>query len=617
MKKKMIISMITVLFVMFAFLIVTNKSQVNAATTNENSIVINSTTDDTEFDVTGIPTGYALYLTDAEGNPYTGEVIYETTDEKGTEEHTKTPDSQGKVLISLYGNTGSAVINNIPAGIKYKVVGFRVAVTTMEYISSGDVEGTVGGGCKTATFDASIEKTSFTLKVHVNGTEDELKVPVGLTIYTPSNLPKPKNPFKYSGAKSGQMEKNDEGNYYLKTSIKNGESIVIENIPNCYYVWNTPSNIIDEINDLNNCDVTNYYNFVGYGTSGTIGNSDGICYNLERKDYKIAIEKRVEGNGIDLNKEFNLKIRGYVPALNGEGEFPVTGSYPYQLFDMIEETDPNDSSRIIRSTNLVKTDSLNFDENGYAYLKVKANQMVIIGDQRVKNDGDENMLRDYTIEYKNHTFVADTKFDITEEDGEYNLEIDSPNAFRYIVTNIRNFNGKLKLSKIVEGEDPSIDKEFSFKIKLEDGAQDLPKIYNISGAKQGTIEFDDNFEAEVKLKAGEFIDIKDLPVGAKYTITENVDESDDYTTTVENGNGIISENTEAIFTNKIETVVEPTKEPEEVKEEIEAIIEDIPEVEEKEEIEPVQTGDVSVIIFAIISISTVIFAATFAVKRRK
>lgn len=146
-----------------------------------------------------------------------------------------------------------------------------------------------------------------------------------------------------------------------------------------------------------------------------------------------------------------------------------------------------------------------------------------------------------------------------------------------------------------------------------DSAEKLPNTYTYTGSKEGTIEFDENREAEITLKHGENITIEGLPVGAKYIVTEYDYQKEGYTTEGKEEEGIITEDgslTEFINIKQPEEVVEDEQE-----EQKEDPIEEI--VEEKEEVKQVQTGDVVTRAVIILAIALIAFGATYIKKKNK
>lgn len=108
--------------------------------------------------------------------------------------------------------------------------------------------------------------------------------------------------------------------------------------------------------------------------------------------------------------------------------------------------------------------------------------------------------------------------------------------------------GTITINKTVTGNTGDINREWHFIITL---SEELNGIY-------GEVEFI-NGVAEIALKHGEMITITDLPVGVKYEVVEIEGNTDDYTTTSINSEGIIEANItiEISFVNDRDMVILP------------------------------------------------------------
>ena len=186
------------------------------------------------------------------------------------------------------------------------------------------------------------------------------------------------------------------------------------------------------------------------------------------------------------------------------------------------------------------------------------------------------------------------------------------------IINMRNFTGELEVKKEFEGEnDP--DREFTFRIKFEDDASDLKDFYmnNIYldyGDRKVHLELDENYEGTFKLKAGDKVNIvsdceklqKGLPVGARYTITE--DPGEDYKTEATNAVGKVKDGVITVtFNNSTATVENPIGKPEEEKEEVQ---------EEKKAAMP-RTGDIISISCAVLILSICVLGNVISRKMKK
>lgn len=110
--------------------------------------------------------------------------------------------------------------------------------------------------------------------------------------------------------------------------------------------------------------------------------------------------------------------------------------------------------------------------------------------------------------------------------------------------------GSLTVKKTVVGGDSQ--REFGFTVALTDG--DGEPVSGAFGEGEGAVEFTDG-KATFTLKDGGEKTIAGLPVGARYTVTE--DAADGYTTTAEGAEGTVTEDgATAAFTNTYGTATE-------------------------------------------------------------
>ncbi len=111
---------------------------------------------------------------------------------------------------------------------------------------------------------------------------------------------------------------------------------------------------------------------------------------------------------------------------------------------------------------------------------------------------------------------------------------------------VNSLHGDLTLKKVLSGITNS-DKEFDFTVTVKQGETPVSGTFNTEKivygvvndtVTAGTITLDENGKTSVKLKAGEGLKIKNLPVGASWTVAELNTEG--YTVTYDiNGNAVI------------------------------------------------------------------------------
>ena len=112
--------------------------------------------------------------------------------------------------------------------------------------------------------------------------------------------------------------------------------------------------------------------------------------------------------------------------------------------------------------------------------------------------------------------------------------------------------GNLKITNTVTGSDGDPNKDFYYTVTFMN--EPTPGTYNYtkSDGSTGTI----SSGQRITLKHGEYVEIKDIPSGVKYTVVEDDYTHDGYTTTFTNANGEIESNTtkQADFINHKETL---------------------------------------------------------------
>lgn len=162
---------------------------------------------------------------------------------------------------------------------------------------------------------------------------------------------------------------------------------------------------------------------------------------------------------------------------------------------------------------------------------------------------DENVIKNIELNADNGWEAEVDGLDVFKEDGktEYKYSVNEENVSGYesdtveseeadaagdgskvkvfTITNTKTETGSLKVSKTVEGNGADRSKAFKFNVELKNGGNPVSGVYPLddtAGSKTGTIVFDENGKASFELADGESIVITGLPVGADYTVTENV-----------------------------------------------------------------------------------------------
>ena len=429
--------------------------------------------------------------------------------------------------------------------------------------------------------------------------------------------------MKYTGDRSGEVELKDNSFYFI-IPMKDGETVLLKDFP-MPTIGDGGNLRYDEIlfNDGKK------QSYTGGWADGT-GNSGSVGPSVDFRGYRnptlgpIFITKEYGDEYGEKDKEFTLKLKGITKQEYQDGRTfitPINREFGYKINEKVEEQDSEDPTKTITTNKVVEEGTIKFDENGECFVKLKVGQTMQIDLGKTKyydENGNERDARGETgwkrIDF-DYFLDGDivTVEEIDSENYDFNVDIKGKPGPRYTVTNTRKFLGKFSITNSVKGDSAEKDKDFRFKVKLVDSAEKLPNTYTYTGSKEGTIEFDENREAEITLKHGENITIEGLPVGAKYIVTEYDYQKEGYTTEGKEEEGIITEDgslTEFINIKQPEEVVEDEQE-----EQKEDPIEEI--VEEKEEVKQVQTGDVVTRAVIILAIALIAFGATYIKKKNK
>ena len=449
------------------------------------------------------------------------------------------PEAGYTYTVEIVNDTYSS--NNLKNNEKY-------ATFRYELKEGSQAKGTTGS-YKNVKFGGKVRTMNFKIQMNVYGDIEDFEYPFTFFFHNNYKIT-PKNELTYSGSKTGVLEKTSSEMGILHVSLKNGEYVIVEGLPVYVSIW---ANRFDDdvFRENNGFNISDYFFPDPFGTSGSIDTPeyDGSLYVMVRRwDEKLVILKAVEGVGIEEGKEYIFKIKGWIPYIKDENiKQPVVGKYPYIKEDRASRAETENGM-------------LEFNEEGIAYITLKGNEYAVIGENYIFVDKNgekfENRIPLGAFRgIKYNSFLAGTEFEIEElENDNYNKDVSvvtkNAHIFEVNITNTRKFTGKLTINKKITNEQEDSDKEFKFKIKLTDAATDLPKEYNYTGTKEGTLEFDDNFEATITLKGKDSITIEGLPVGAKYEVVEEDYKPNGYITAVENAEGNITEDGEtATFTN--------------------------------------------------------------------
>lgn len=288
-------------------------------------------------------------------------------------------------------------------------------------------------------------------------------------------------------------------NGVANVTLKNGESATAEHLPagTTYGVVETP-----------NSD----YSSATTGGSGEIAkDATATATFTNTRLYKLTVSKTVSGQAADASQVFTFTV-----TLKGADGNPLSGTYAYTGATTSDSgaTAPADGT-------------ITFNENGVGKVSLSSGQQVTIGGIPSGSS--------YTVEEATSNEDNALKYDVTSTGSSGALSADATAAFTNTVQ-----VGTLSVTKHVEGEVNST-KNSTFTVKLGGSGANLTGTY-------GDMEFS-NGEATFTLADGQTKTASNLPAGATYTVTEELNNS--YTTTSENAEGTIAKDvtSQASFTN--------------------------------------------------------------------
>ncbi len=307
--------------------------------------------------------------------------------------------------------------------------------------------------------------------------------------------------YHYTGSKEGTIEfkKQENASYIGKITLKSGETITIEDIPErtTYKVEEVEANQNGYITQVNG-------NATGTFTSQ---NEETITFtNTKYSLHKLSISKEVIGNQGEKEKDWTFKV-----TLKPEEDviFGTTYRYSGSKEGTLEFTKQGDGSYIGEIT-------------------LKSGESVAI----------EGIPERTT--YKVEEVEANQDGYITQVNGNATGKFDSQSGENIKFTNIRYSLHNLKISKEVTGNLGEKDKKWTFKVTLKPEEDVIfEESYHYSGSKEGTLGFkkqnDGSYIGEITLKSGETITIEDIPERTSYKVEEVEANQNGYITQV-NGN---------------------------------------------------------------------------------
>ncbi len=438
-----------------------------------------------------------LYTDSSKQTPLAGTYDYTYTNgigEAGTVSH-------GGTVTLRHGQ--SLTIQNLPASAHYEVEeqtpdGYTVIAAG----NIGDIP--VNGGTHTAAFvnrtggNTDNGSGSLTIRKNVSGLGGELDREFTFTVA----LSAP-GTYHYTGSHTGEIENGGT------ITLRHGEAITISGLPagTTYTVTET------EIPG---------YDVLASGDTGTILNNtvaEAVFDNAndeipEGALTALTLSKVVTGNAGNKNQDFHFII-----VLLDEKGAPLTEEYRY-----------------------VGTGSADAE-------KVKTGSIITL------KDGQTLTILDLPV---------GTKYSITEQEAGQNGYITScigaeqgiisaePSRVTFINHKGQGV-GHLSIHKTVTGDNADQNQDWDFVITLANADFPLESSYTYSGSSDSTdipapangiLYFTDGV-GTIRLRHGQSIIIRDLPVGTTYTVTETQANADGYTTTANGANGTIADGTTA------------------------------------------------------------------------
>ena len=241
------------------------------------------------------------------------------------------------------------------------------------------------------------------------------------------------------------------------------------------------------------------------------------------------------------------------PEVDAQDADPEDGDVDAPETD--EEAEPEDEVQIYKAVYIDgdgkpvgEEFEIKFTNGKAEKVKLKAGQTILIKDLPAGYK--------YTVEETNATgykLIAET-----DESGEIKKREDEADPATAKFTNRPVHT--LTISKAVSGSQGDKNKKWEFVVELKDAGGNVLEgqyDYYIAGELEGTIASGDT----VEIKHGQSVVIKDLPCGARYTVTETEANTNGYSTAyTDDGNGKLTRDVTVSYTNdKPKTTVTVTK----------------------------------------------------------
>lgn len=318
--------------------------------------------------------------------------------------------------------------------------------------------------------------------------------------------------YRFDKASQDYVAVKDPDNLTLTLKEENGWQGTFENLPEYYSDGSKVQYAVYELDSEDNP-------IKGTEGNNTLPATDGGSYTVyydgftihNVREVDLTIEKTVTGDAADPNRQFTFEV-----GFTYDEDMPAgsTGPYTYTVYDAKTKEPVEGGTDTIPSAG----GTISLTGGQHAVIEgLPAGTEYTVTEREANQDG-------YV------TTPTDGKVEGTITAGEEN---------KVSFTNCR-APGHLVIQKQVTGSRGDQNKQWEFHLKA-DLLEGMPFVGDSVGYRNGDTEVKLLFDevagyATFTLKSGESLEIKDFPIGTKFTVTEVKANEDGYTTTVE-GNG--------------------------------------------------------------------------------
>ena len=318
--------------------------------------------------------------------------------------------------------------------------------------------------------------------------------------------------YRFDKASQDYVAVKDPDNLTLTLKEENGWQGTFENLPEYYSDGSKVQYAVYELDSEDNP-------IKGTEGNNTLPATDGGSYTVyydgftihNVREVDLTIEKTVTGDAADPNRQFTFEV-----GFTYDEDMPAgsTGPYTYTVYDA-KTKEPV--------------------EGGTDTIPSAGGTISLTGGQRAVIEG-LPAGTEYTVTERE---ANQDGYVTTPTDGKVEGTITAGEENKVSFTNCR-APGHLVIQKQVTGSRGDQNKQWEFHLKA-DLLEGMPFVGDSVGYRNGDTEVKLLFDevagyATFTLKSGESLEIKDFPIGTKFTVTEVKANEDGYTTTVE-GNG--------------------------------------------------------------------------------